>query len=456
MKNTQIILNPGFGFLLLLFFLLFPGAGIQAQDTLWSLDSCMRYAVDQNLRLKNSRLDTRIAKEDLTAAVGDFFPSVSTTGALGRRLGRSVDPKTNMYTSSSFLESTVGLDVSLPVFDGFTRVNRLQFRKLNRQISVLTEQAQENQIAFEVMDAFFLYQFERRIYVLAIEQRKLSERYHEQMLEYVDLGLRSPSDLQEVMARLQSDIYQEKVKENSSRLSLLALKELLYMHGSDTLLISDSDAGREETPLLPEYAAGDVYSLSEEALPQFKMMELREKASRKSLAIASGAFSPSIKAEFSLYSGYYGTERDEQTDIVSLGTQMRNNRKKYIGLSVSFPLFNGLSRVTEVRKERFRLRQIQNDNEQQRLTLYKDIEDACLSLHAAAKEHRQADLQLQSATTMLRENEEKWEEGLISVFELMEKRNMYMAAKAELSRTHLQYDLKKRTVEFYRTGNLIQ
>lgn len=360
-----------------------------------------------------------------------------------------------MYTSS-FLESTVGLDVSLPVFDGFTRVNRLQFRKLNRQISGLTEQAQENQIAFEVMDAFFLYQFERRMYALVIEQRKLSERYHEQMLEYVDLGLRSPSDLQEVMARLQSDIYQEKVKENSSRLSLLALKELLYMHGSDTLLISDSDAGREETPLLPEYAADDVYSLSEEALPQFKMMELREKASRKSLAIASGAFSPSIKAEFSLYSGYYGTERDEQTDIVSLGTQMRNNRKKYIGLSVSFPLFSGLSRVTEVRKERFRLRQIQNDNELQRLTLYKDIEDACLSLHAAAEEHRQAGLQLQSATTVLRENEEKWEEGLISVFELMEKRNMYMAAKAELSRTHLQYDLKKRTVEFYRTGNLIQ
>ena len=42
-----------------------------------------------------------------------------------------------------------GLNVSLPVFDGFTRVNRLQFRKLNKQIGGLTEQIEENRIAFE-------------------------------------------------------------------------------------------------------------------------------------------------------------------------------------------------------------------------------------------------------------------------------------------------------------------
>ena len=57
----------------------------------------MRYAVEQNYRVRNSRLDTRIAGEDLTVAYGDFLPSVSATGALGKRLGRSVDPKTNLY-----------------------------------------------------------------------------------------------------------------------------------------------------------------------------------------------------------------------------------------------------------------------------------------------------------------------------------------------------------------------
>ena len=230
MVNAQITMKRSLSFFLFAFLLL-PG-NLRAQSG-WTVDDCMRYAVEQNYRVRNSRLDTRIAGEDLTAAYGDFLPSVSATGALGKRLGRSVDPKTNLYTSSSFLESTMGLNVSLPVFDGFTRVNRLQFRKLNRRIGALTEQIEENRIAFEVMDAFFHLCFDEKMYQLAVEQRKLSERYHEQMLEYVDLGMRSPSDLQEVKARLQSDIYQETVKANGCRLSLLALKELLNMRDTD-------------------------------------------------------------------------------------------------------------------------------------------------------------------------------------------------------------------------------
>lgn len=326
MMNAQITIKRGLS-LFLLVFLASPG-NLRAQSG-WTVDDCMRYAVEQNYRVRNSRLDTRIAGEDLTAAYGDFLPSVSATGALGKRLGRSVDPKTNLYTSSSFLESTMGLNVSLPVFDGFTRVNRLQFRKLNKQIGGLTEQIEENRIAFEVMDAFYRLCFDKKMYELAVEQRKLSERYHEQMLEYVDLGMRSPSDLQEVKARLQSDIYQETVKANGCRLSLLALKELLNMRDTDTLAISPDGEG--EFPVLPVLESNEIYAASETSLPEFRAMELREKASRKSLAIASGAFSPSISAEFSLYSGYYDTERDDLGEIIPIKDQLKNNMNKYIG-----------------------------------------------------------------------------------------------------------------------------
>lgn len=453
MMKTQI--PTQYRLTLVLGLLLAFGVGGQAQDTAWTVDSCMHYAVERNLMLKNCRLDTRIAREDFTAAIGDFLPSVSTNGAFGKRMGRSVDPKSNMYTTSSFLESTLGVDISMPLFNGFQRINRAQFARLNKQLSGVAEKAEVNRVAFEVMDACYVYLFDRKMYALAIEQRKLSERYHAQMLEYVDLGLRSPSDLQEVKARLQSDIYQEQVKGKTERLSLLALKELLQMRNTDTLAIQEPDESGQEALLPTLYAAPDVYAESEAVLPEFRMMDLRERASRKSLAVASGAFSPSIRAEFSLYSGYYDTERGADGHIISFGRQMKNNWNKYIGLRISFPIFSGLSRFTGVRKERLRLQQVRNSNEQQRISLYKEIEDACLTLQASAEEHRQAVLQLEAVTTMLHESEEKWEEGLISVFELMEKRNQYISAKAELSRTWLQYNLKHRLVEFYRTGSFL-
>ena len=76
-------------------------------------------------------------------------------------------------------------------------------------------------------------------------------------------------------------------------------------------------------------------------------------------------------------------------------------------------------------------------------------------MQAAAQEHWQAELQLRTATTTLKENEQRWEEGMISVFELMEKRNLYILAKAELMRTQLQYDLKERMVRFYQSGSFL-
>lgn len=438
--------------LISLFLLLFT-VTTQSQ-TVWSVDDCMRYALKQNLKLKNSYLDHRIAQENYIGAMGDLLPTVSTSADLGKRFGRSIDPKTNTYTSSSFVESNLGLHVSLPLFEGFTRINRVRFTKLNQRISVLNARMKENDTAYEVLDAFYKVCFEEKMWLLATEQRKLSERYLLQMEEFVTLGMRASSDLQEVKARLETDKYQETVRTNNYRANLIYLKELLSMRGADSLQI-EFEVDDSILPITERLATEAIYQAAEEVLPQFQTMALRQKAAHRAAAIAAGRFSPSIRADFGFRSGYYDTEQNTNGHIIPLSEQLRNNQNKYIGLSVSFPLFNGLSRFTEIRKERFRIKQINNDAAQQKLTIYAEIEDVCQSLLAAASEHRQAVEQLKAEQLTLKENEEKWEEGLISVFELMEKRNRYISAKAELSRTRLQYEIKYRTIGFYRTGSFL-
>ena len=44
---------------------------------------------------------------------------------------------------------------------------------------------------------------------------------------------------------------------------------------------------------------------------------------------------------------------------------------------------------------------------------------------------------------------------MISMFELLEKRNQYMRSKAEIIRTKLQYNLKKRVIRFYQEGTFL-
>lgn len=437
-----------------LFLLLIPACLQAQQEVAWSVDDCIRYAVGRNPSIRNSRLDARMADADRVAALGSFLPSVSTSGSLGKRYGRSVDPTTNLYTSSSFVESNLGLNVSLTLFEGFTRINKARFARLNGQIGRLDARTKQNDVAYEVMDAFYKLCFEEKMWLLSVEQRRLGERYLVRMDEYVELGMRSPSDRQEVRARLEADRYQEAVRGNNVRVCLLYLKELLSLAPGDSLRIG-YETDDTCIALSENLPADALYRASEEVLPQLQASKLRLEAANRAVAVAAGRFSPCVKAEFGLNTGYYDTERDEAGNLLAFSNQLRNNQNRYIGLSVSLPLLSGLSRLTGVRKERLRAQQAANNVEMLERSLRSEVEEATLSLQAAVAEHRQALEQWHADQQTLNESEAKWEEGLVSVFELMEKRNRYISAKAELLRTRLEYEIKSRMIRFYRSGTFL-
>lgn len=98
---------------------------------------------------------------------------------------------------------------------------------------------------------------------------------------------------------------------------------------------------------------------------------------------------------------------------------------------------------------------MQNEKEQEKRQLYTSIEQTILSLQAGYIEHRQALLHFNAERLVLQESERKWEEGLISVFQLIESRNRLIAAKAELIRVRLQIELMMKLEKYYRQGTFL-
>ena len=76
-----------------------------------------------------------------------------------------------------------------------------------------------------------------------------------------------------------------------------------------------------------------------------------------------------------------------------------------------------------------------------------------ISLQTEVEELHQLKQQIVLTKQVLSENEAKWDEGLISVFELIEKRNLYFEAQVMYYQSMLQCDLKTRIVKYYCTGN---
>lgn len=412
-----------------------------------SLDDCIRMAVEANPELKNSRLEIRVKRNDYVAAIGEVVPEVRAETRFGKKFGRTADPATNLFATNDFVEGSLSLNVSVPLFEGFTRMNKILLQKINRQASEWMAVYNENQMAFDVMDAFYRALFQEQLLVLAVEQRQLSERYLQQAEEFVGEGLKAAVDLQEMKARVSSDIYQESVRRGAGRLAMLELKQLIWVGAEDSVQLAEPD---EKSPCPEIRRAQAVYDEAVHFLPQFRLMELKARAAKKSAAIAGGRFAPALRGEIGVYSGCYDSELDGQGKAVAYGRQLDHNLNKYFGVTLSLPVVSGFRNLTGLRKARLQQEQTQNNIRTEQRQLFAEIEDACLSLQAAADELRCAGELLQAEKLALQQAEEKWKEGLVSVFELTESRNRYFTARSEVVRTQLQYGIKRKTADFFR------
>ena len=421
--------------------------------TLWaqtkmSLEECIRLAWKQNPSLRNRVIDMKEAKVDYGASIGSFLPRIVARSEMGKSFGRSLDAATNEYRTETFEQGSIGLDMTVSLFEGFSRINRVRFQKMNREKSEWELKEKHNELALSVMEAYFGLLLEKKLLVLAEEQSKLSERYLKQTEAFVELGLKSASDLQEVKARREGDIYRYQSRENSCRLAMIYLKQLMNMNSQSGDSIAIEDAIQEmEVPLVTVLRTDSLYARSLDVLPSMRALEWEQKATRKAYAIAGGAFSPTFFARFTIGSNC--------NDTFFSSRQFRDNMGRYIGVGVSFPLLNGLERLTNQRKQKLNIYRMENVVELEKQQLYANVEQTVSSLRAGYKEHCQAISQLEAERLVLKESERKWEEGLISVFQLMEARNRFIEAKAELTRVRLQMEILLNMEKYYREGKFI-
>ena len=429
---------------LFLIYFLFSTILLQAQAGM-TLDDCIRLGWKQNPEIKNSTLQIKEARVDYVASIGAFLPRVVADATVGKRYGRSIDPGTNGYTTESFDEGSIGLNMTLSLFEGFSRINRVRFEKMNHERSEWELKDKRNELAYQITDAYYKLLLERKLLYLAYEQSLLSQRYLRQTETFVELGLKSNSDLQEVKARREGDIYRYETRKNSTRLILLHLKQLINIPACDTLIVQDT-VNTEILPEIPFFSSLFLYNQSVNVLPSMKKIDLQQRAARKEYAMAGGKFSPSVYARFKVGSDYYNGFSSHQ---------LKNNIGKYIGIGISFPLLSSLERFTHLRKQKLNLYRLQNKAELEKQQLYTDVEQTVLSLHAGQNEHRQALSQLHAEAQVLKESERKWEEGLISVFQLMESRNRFISAKAELMRVRLQMEMLLRLEQYYKNGTFL-
>ena len=195
----------------------------------WSLDSCVSYALHNNLSVVQSKQNIKLAEINEDVALGGMLPSLNAQGSHGYNWGQRIDPFTNQFASERIQSNNFGLATSVNLFNGFAQVNTLKQSGLNTEVSRWNFEKMRNDIALNVATAYLNVLINREFEEIAKRTLESTDRQVTRMQKLVDAGQMSVGNLNELLAQQASNNASLVSAHNSTELAKLSLMQLLQL-----------------------------------------------------------------------------------------------------------------------------------------------------------------------------------------------------------------------------------
>ena len=433
-------------------------AGASAQS--WSLDDCMKYAVEHATEVKREVVNARQRKQDYQHAVAGFLPTV-TGGVQGQYAwGRNIDPETNTYNNVTTFNNYYQLYAELNVFDGFATINALKQAKLSRDYSATAMQKIQDDRAIDVMQKYVDAAYAEASIQIASEKLNESKRMLVKMKRLYELGEKGRPDVVQMESQVAEDEYNLTHQENVARQSLLALKSAMNFPVDEELKIQIAEERNlkltSDNKEVPESGVNyeTVYQGFQNISPDLKSAEYEVERARYDYKIAKGRLLPSLSLGGGISTNYY-KNLSQKGQYDGFASQFRNNQGEYLALTLSIPIYNS-DRWHSVKKARNDWQLAQVNLEETRRKLHDQIAQAVMDAEGYAKELHQMQKKVASDSLAYHMSSRKFEEGMLSTFDLHTAAQALLESRIKELQMQMLLIIKQRLVGYYQGENLIK
>ena len=183
-------------------------SGMNAQQTM-TLKDCMQFAVENSARIKLQQLDVdnaRVARRD--AILKAFTPEISAGTYAYSNFGRSVDPETNTYVSTTSFNNGYQIGAGITLFNGFSAVNNMKISKTALKMGIGREELTRDEICLATMEAYYNVVYYQQLSRILESQVQTAQDAHTLAKKQEELGQKGYIDVIELEAELADRRYQ--------------------------------------------------------------------------------------------------------------------------------------------------------------------------------------------------------------------------------------------------------
>ncbi len=435
--------------------ILFFGLITQAQSKKWTLEECVKYALENNISIKQSELDTQTATIDKKSALGNFLPSINATTNHSWNIGLNQDITTGLLRNQTTQFTSTGMNVGIDIYKGLQNQNNLRKANLALIASKYQLVKMQEDIALNVANAFLQVLFNKENLKVQQEQLAINEKQLTRSTELVNAGAIPRGDVLDIKANLALNRQNVVAAENALLISKLSLAQLLQLKDFENFDLIDAISVNDEVAILSQSPSA-IIEKAKESRTDLKIAQTNLEIAQKNLAIAKGAFQPTIQ-------GFYGfNTRISYADVATISgnsivtkpanpfwTQFNDNKGQSFGAQLSIPIFNGFSARNNVERSKVNLEKTKIALEQQNLDLQRTIYAAFTDAKGSLNANESAISTLEARQEAYNYAKEKYAVGMMNSFDYNQAQTLLVNAQSEVLRTKYDSIFKIKILEFY-------
>jgi len=437
------------------FIIMLLSLSIQAQTKKWTLEECVKYAIDNNISIKQTELDSRTADIDKKGAIGNFIPSLNANASHSWNIGLNQDPTTGLLRNQTTQYSSMGAGVGIDIYKGMQNQNTL--RRANLSIIAAKYQLTKMQedIALNVANAFLQVLFNKENLKVQQDQKAINEKQLLRSEELVKAGSVPRGDLLDIKATVASDGQKVIAAENALLISKLSLSQLLQLKDFYDFDVTDDTSAKDENNILAQTPLA-IYEKAKEERTELKIAKTNLEIAEKNVAIAKGGFQPTLQGFYNFntrisYADVYTTQNGViiSQPAPSFGQQFKDNKGQAFGAQLSIPIFNGFAARNNVERSKVSLEKSKIAVEQQELDLQRNVYTAFTDAKGGLNAYESSLAALDARQEAYNYAKEKYAVGMMNSFDFNQSQTLLSFAQSEVLRTKYDYIFKIKILEFY-------
>ncbi len=455
------------------------GFSSNAQVKKWTLQECVEYALKNNISIKQSELDTKLADIDKKLAVGNFLPNLNAGGSHSWNIGLNQNITTGLLENQTIQFTSASLNSSIDIYNGLQNQNRLRRAKLAQTASLYQLSKMQDDISLNIANSYLEILFNKEN--LKVQQNQLAndEKQLIRSQEMVDAGMVPRGDLLDMKATVASDKQRVVAAENTLFLSRLSLAQLLTLEDFENFDTEDTDVDFKISPVLAQTPEAIVQKANESRV-EIKIAQANLDLASRDIKIAKGALQPSITGfysfstrasyseivtgftpdtanPFSVIAQVEGTGQNvlQQNFLpifskaAPLLDQFSDNKGHNFGLQLTIPVFNGFSARGNVERSKISFERNNNALTQAKLDLETNVYRSITDAKGALNTYESSLTTMEARKEAFNYAKERYAVGMMNAFDYNQSQTLFINAQSDVVRAKYDALFKMKIVEFY-------